>query len=147
MYREHLKSNNQNTNNPIQGWTKDRQFSKEDNQMPISTWKYIQQSVIIREIHIKTAMIYYFILFRMATVFLFFLFFSFFLAEEARDLSRVSSIFLFLCLFKTVAMAYGCSQTRHQIRASASGLCHSRSNSGSKLHLHPTPQLMTMPYP
>ena len=38
-------------------------------------------------------------------------------------------------------MAYGGSQARGQIRAIASGLPHSHSNTGSELYLQPKPQL------
>ena len=44
-------------------------------------------------------------------------------------------------------VAYGCSQARDQIRAATSGLHHSRGNTGSELHLQPTPQLAEMPDP
>ena len=44
-----------------------------------------------------------------------------------------------------VPMAYGGSQVRGQIGAEATGLCQSHGNSGSELHLQPTPQLMAMP--
>ena len=40
-------------------------------------------------------------------------------------------------------MAYGSSQARDGIGAVAAGLYHSHSNSGSELHLLPTPQLWT----
>ena len=45
-------------------------------------------------------------------------------------------------LFRAALTAYGGSQARGQIRAVAAGLHHSHSNSGSKPHLQPTPQLM-----
>ena len=52
--------------------------------------------------------------------------------------------FLFLlCLFRNTPKAYGGSQARGQIGAVAASLCHSHSNSRSKPHLQPTPQLMT----
>ena len=45
-------------------------------------------------------------------------------------------------------MAYGSSQARDQIRATAAGLhlchSHSHSNAGSEPGLQPTPQLMAM---
>ena len=41
-------------------------------------------------------------------------------------------------------MAFGSSQIRGQIGAVAAGLQHSLSNTGSQLHLRPTPQLMAM---
>ena len=58
---------------------------------------------------------------------LFFLFFSFF--------------------FRAVPLAYGNSQARGRIRATAAGLHHSQSNTGSKLHLGPILQLMATPDP
>ena len=57
---------------------------------------------------------------------------------------------LFVCLFllfRTTPMAYGSSQTRDQIGATAAGLCHSHSNAGSELSLQPTPQLTAIPDP
>ena len=44
-------------------------------------------------------------------------------------------------------MAYGGSQARGRIGAVAAGLHLSHSNTGSKLHLRPTPQLMATPDP
>ena len=41
--------------------------------------------------------------------------------------------------------AYGGSQARGQIRATAAGLYHSHSNAGSEPCLRPTPQLMATP--
>ena len=38
--------------------------------------------------------------------------------------------------------AYGSSQARGQIRATAARLCHSHSNAESEPHLQATPQLM-----
>ena len=40
--------------------------------------------------------------------------------------------------------AYGSSQARGRIGATAAGLCHSYSNMISKPHLRPTPQLTAM---
>ena len=54
---------------------------------------------------------------------------------------------LSFCLFKAAPTAYGGSQARGQIGATAAGLCHSHSNTGSEQHLQPTPQLMAMPDP
>ena len=42
-------------------------------------------------------------------------------------------------------MAYGGSQARGQIGATAAGLCHS--NTGSEPHLRPIPQLTATPDP
>ena len=50
----------------------------------------------------------------------------------------------FLFLFRAAPVAYESSQSRGWIRATASSLCHSHSNAGSKLHLWPRPQLMAM---
>ena len=68
------------------------------------------------------------------------LFFSFFLSFF------LSSFFL---LFRTTPKAYGGSQVRHRIGATASSLHLSHSNMGSKLHLCPTPWLTAMldPWP
>ena len=51
------------------------------------------------------------------------------------------------CLFRATPAAYGDSQARGQIRATAAGLCHSHSNPRPKLCLRPTPQLMATPDP
>ena len=52
-------------------------------------------------------------------------------------------IFLFVCFFhfRATPKANGSSQARDQIKAAAPGLHHNHSNSGSELHLRPTPQL------
>ena len=55
-------------------------------------------------------------------------------------------IFVF-CLFMAIPVAYGSSQARGPIGAAAASLRHGRSNSGSELHLRPTPQLMATPDP
>ena len=44
-------------------------------------------------------------------------------------------IFLFLCLLRATLAAYGGSQARGLIRATAAGLCQSHSNTGSEPHL------------
>ena len=56
------------------------------------------------------------------------------------------SFFLF-CLFRVTPAAYGSSQARVQIRATAAGLCHSHSNVRSEPPLQPTLQLTGMPDP
>ena len=43
-----------------------------------------------------------------------------------------------------VPVVYGSSWARGQIGAAAAGLCYSHSNTGSELHLPPTPQLVAM---
>ena len=56
----------------------------------------------------------------------------------------------FFCLFifsRAALMPYGGSQARGLIRAVAAGLHQSHSNTGSKPHLQPTPQLMATPDP
>ena len=47
--------------------------------------------------------------------------------------------FFFFFLFKVIPAAYGDSQVRGQIGATAASLCHSQSNAGSKPHLWPKP--------
>ena len=58
-------------------------------------------------------------------------------------------LFLFFCLFLHVfgaaPSAHGSSQPRGQIVAVATGLHHSHSNTRSKRHLWPTPQLTAIP--
>ena len=48
---------------------------------------------------------------------------------------------LFYCLFGAAPLAYGNSQVRGQIRATAAGLCHSHSHSNMGSEPCPTPQL------
>ena len=58
------------------------------------------------------------------------------------------SLSLFLCvcvLFRGAPVAYGGSQGRGRIRATAAGLHHS--HTGSEPHLQPTPHLTAMPDP
>ena len=55
--------------------------------------------------------------------------------------------FLFFVFSRATPMAYGGSQARGPIGAVASGLHHRHSNSGSKPHLRPIPQLMATPDP
>ena len=63
----------------------------------------------------------------------------------------MSQLFFFFVFFSpfswAVPVACGSSQARGRIRAVATGLRHSHSNSGSEMCLHPTPQLMAMPDP
>ena len=49
--------------------------------------------------------------------------------------------FLAICLFRAAARAYGGSQARGLIGATAAGLCQSHSNARSEPRLPPTPQL------
>ena len=62
-----------------------------------------------------------------------------------RFICTIFTIFYFICLFRVTLMAYGGSQARGWIRATASGLHHSHSNMGSKSHLWLTAQPMAMP--
>ena len=55
-------------------------------------------------------------------------------------------LFIYL-LFRAAPMAYGGSQARCQIRATAAGIHHSHSSAGSEPCLWPIPQLMAMPDP
>ena len=56
-------------------------------------------------------------------------------------------LFFFFAISRATPAAYGGSQARGGIRAVASGLHQSHSNTGSKPHLQPTPQLTAMPDP
>ena len=58
-----------------------------------------------------------------------------------------SFLFLFLSFFRAKTMAYESSQAQGPIRAVASGLHHSHSNTRSEPHLQPTPQLTATPDP
>ena len=55
--------------------------------------------------------------------------------------------FFLLLLFRATLSAHGGSQARGRIRAVVAGLHHSHSKAESKLHLQPTPQLVTTPDP
>ena len=55
-------------------------------------------------------------------------------------------LFVFLSFRATLA-AYGSFQARGLIGAVAASLHHSHSNTGSELHLQPTPQLTAVPDP
>ena len=55
--------------------------------------------------------------------------------------------FFFFLLFRATLAAYGSSQARGQIEATAAGLYHSHSNARSEPSLRTTPQLTAMPDP
>ena len=55
--------------------------------------------------------------------------------------------FFFPPLFRAATGAYGSSQDRGQIGATAASLRHSHSNPGPEPHLRPTPQLIATPDP
>ena len=55
--------------------------------------------------------------------------------------------FFFFLLFRTTLLAYGSSQTRGQIGATAAGKHHSHINTSSEPCLWPTPQLTAVPDP
>ena len=61
-------------------------------------------------------------------------------------ITRFFVLFCF-CLFRAAPAAYGGSQARNQIGATAAGLHHSHSNVGSEPRLQPTPQLPATPDP
>ena len=52
-------------------------------------------------------------------------------------------LFIFILLFRATPVAYGGSQARGPVAATAAGLLHRHSNIRSEL-LHPTPQLTAM---
>ena len=53
--------------------------------------------------------------------------------------------YFILLLFRGISEAYGGSQARRWIGATAAGLRYSQSNAKSKPHLPPTPQFTVMP--
>ena len=72
----------------------------------------------------------------------FFKFFNFFIVA----LFIYLFIYLFM-LFRATPTAYGGSQARGRIRATAASLCHSQSNAGSELCPQPILQLTATPDP
>ena len=50
-----------------------------------------------------------------------------------------------LSIFRAADAAYGSSQARGQMGAIATSPCHNHSNTRSKLHLQPIPQLAATP--
>ena len=66
--------------------------------------------------------------------------------SEPLKLARLQLVFPFFA-FRAKPAAYGSSQARGRIGATAAGLHHSHSNEGSELCLRPTPRIMAMPDP
>ena len=58
-----------------------------------------------------------------------------------------SFLSFFFFNFRAAPAAFGGSQVRGRIRATAAGLCHNHSNARSEPRLQPTPQLVTTPDP
>ena len=64
------------------------------------------------------------------------------------DVASLRSIgFFFFLLFRPALVAYGGSQARGPIKATAASLHHNHNNARSELHLQPTPQLTATPDP
>ena len=57
------------------------------------------------------------------------------------------SFFFFFCFLRAAPVAYGSSQNRSQVRATAGSLHDSHSNARCEPCLRPTPHLMAMPDP
>ena len=67
-----------------------------------------------------------------------------FLAIMSNSFSNLAFFSFFFLLFRAAPAAYGSSQARSPIRATAASLRHSHSNARSELCLLPTPQLTAM---
>ena len=69
------------------------------------------------------------------------------LMSQSKAVFSFPFFLVFLFVFRAAPKAYGGSQARGQIRATAAGLCHSHSKSGSEPHLRPSPVLTAVPDP
>ena len=66
---------------------------------------------------------------------------------EASGFFKGILFIIIIIIFRVTPAAHGSSQPRGRIGAPAADLHHSHSNTGSKLHLRPTPQLVVAPDP
>ena len=67
--------------------------------------------------------------------------------SDTETSGHFQGLLFYFSFFSAIPAAYGSSQARGRIRATAASLHHSNSNAGYEPHLPPTPQFTAMPDP
>ena len=119
-------------------------------------WSLLHENFQLSNLGKKCVFISMIVLRRINSYFYFFFYFFF---NQRRNFRKkyygsflCSQLFMHTCMHacmysRAVPAAYGGSQARGRIGATAASLHHSHGNAGSELHLRPTPQLTAMPDP